>query len=98
MWDRGTYESRTTDDDDETVSVCEALDDGHLSVWLEGEQIRGGDALARVAAGKDERWLRVKMKDDAADARRDPTSTEEASVKTGRTLAEVADEAGRGGS
>ncbi|MCB9538674.1 MAG: DNA ligase [Myxococcales bacterium] len=91
VWDRGTYENRTTDDDDETIPVRRALDDGHLSVWLEGEKIRGGYALTRVATGDDERWLLVKMKDDAADARRNPTSTQSESVKTGRTLSEVAE-------
>lgn len=38
-------------------------------------------------------WLLTKRDDDQADARRNPTSTENKSVKTGRTLKEIADEA-----
>ena len=36
-----------------------------------------------------ERWLLVKMDDDEADARRNPSSTEPKSVKSGRTLEEI---------
>jgi hypothetical protein len=36
----------------------------------------------------------VKMKDDGADARRNPVSTEPASVLSGRTVEEVAREEG----
>ncbi|MDX1661954.1 MAG: DNA ligase, partial [Gemmatimonadota bacterium] len=44
-----------------------------------------------------ERWLLVKMDDESADARRNPTSTEPESVKTGRTVEEVAEEEGSAG-
>jgi len=67
----------------------EALDEGLLEVWLEGEKLRGGWALKRT---DDERWLLIKMDDEAADARRNPTSTEPLSVLTGRSLDEVREE------
>ena len=38
------------------------------------------------------RWLLVKMDDDEADARRNPTSTEPLSVKTRRDMNEIAKE------
>jgi hypothetical protein len=36
-------------------------------------------------------WLLVKMRDEAADARRDPRRPQSASVLSGRTLEQVAD-------
>ncbi|MFW6107974.1 MAG: hypothetical protein ACOC70_02115, partial [bacterium] len=51
-----------------------------------------GYALIRTGQGDDARWLLIKMKDDEADARRKPTTTERESVLSGRTLEEVAEE------
>jgi DNA ligase D-like protein (predicted 3'-phosphoesterase) len=92
VWDTGPYRilSRSAPD----ARLDEKLDRGHVTVWLEGEKIRGGFALTRVARGKEERWIFVKMKDEAADARRNPVQTQPESVLTGRTNDEVA-ESGR---
>lgn len=94
VWDAGTYRNLKEDEDDEgeTRSVADQLDDGHVTVWLEGEKIRGGYALQRIDSGDDERWLLVKMDDEEADARRNPISTEPESVLSGRTIEEVAEE------
>ena len=89
VWDAGTYRNLKEDDDGEPVPVEDQVADGHATVWLEGEKLAGGYALTRVATGDDERWLLVKMDDEEADARRNPVSTEPASVKTGRTIEEV---------
>jgi DNA ligase D-like protein (predicted 3'-phosphoesterase) len=94
VWDRGTYRNLTEDDDGDEVPVSEALAGGHLTVWLDGEKLRGGYALTRIGKGKDERWLLVKMDDAEADARRNPASTEPESVLSGRTVEEVAEEEG----
>ena len=48
----------------------------------------------RVAKKTDGRWLLIKMADAEADARRNPVRTERQSVKTGRTIDEVAEEEG----
>ena len=66
----------------------EAIKDGHSKFWLNGKKIKGGYAL--INTGK--RWLLVKMNDDEADARRNPTSTEPLSVKTRRDMNEIAKE------
>lgn len=97
VWDAGTYRNLKTDEDDNQVPLEDQIDDGHLTVWLKGEKITGGYALTRTATGKNERWILVKMDDDEADARRNPTSTEPESVLTGRTLEEVAEEEGADG-
>jgi DNA ligase D-like protein (predicted 3'-phosphoesterase) len=85
VWDAGKYRPLGEDHEKEdAVPVAKQLDRGHLSIWLDGEKLRGGYALNRIAKGKKERWLLVKMKDDQADARRKPVKTEPESVLSGR--------------
>lgn len=81
VWDIGTYRNLTTDRAGDEIPVDEAVERGHVAVWLEGKKLSGGYALTRTARG----WLLVKMKDDAADARRNPVSTQPESVLSGRT-------------
>jgi DNA ligase D-like protein (predicted 3'-phosphoesterase) len=87
IWDRGTY--RNLKEGSDAPSVAQQIEDGHVTIWLEGEKISGGYSLIRIATGDDERWLLVKMDDEEADARRNPVSTEPNSVKTGRSLDEI---------
>lgn len=54
-----------------------------------GKKLTGSYALTRVARGDKERWLLVKMKDDAADVRRNPVESEPESVITGKTIEEL---------
>lgn len=93
VWDTGTYRNLTEKGGKE-VPVDRAVRDGHVAVWLEGHKLRGGFALTRVATGKRERWLLVKMADEGADARRNPVKTEPQSMLTGRTIEAVRAEAG----
>lgn len=93
VWDAGTYSNQTERDGIE-LPVAEAIDAGHVSVWLEGEKLRGGYALTRIRSGKAEAWLLVKKRDEAADARRNPRSSRPESVVSGRRVEEVAAEAG----
>jgi DNA ligase D-like protein (predicted 3'-phosphoesterase) len=85
VWDAGTYRNL-----DEDRSMADALDAGHAKVWLEGEKLRGGWTLHRTNAGAKPQWLLIKRRDEGADARRNPQSTQPESVKTGRTVEEVA--------
>lgn len=93
IWDRGHY--RNLKEGDDRPSIAEQLKEGHATVWLEGEKLRGGYALIRTHLEQGEGWLLVKMEDEAADARRNPTSTEPESVVSGRTLEEINREAGK---
>lgn len=92
VWDAGPYTNLKMDGDGGPVPIEHQLDDGHVTVWLHGEKIQGGYALIRTDGGRRERWLLVKMDDGAADARRNPASTEPESVLTGRTVEEVTEE------
>jgi DNA ligase D-like protein (predicted 3'-phosphoesterase) len=90
VWDAGTFRNLRTDEDDEEIPLRECLEEGQVEVWLRGEKISGGYALVRTDADDDgERWLLVKMDDDQADARRNPVSTEPASVLSGRDLEDI---------
>jgi DNA ligase D-like protein (predicted 3'-phosphoesterase) len=80
VWDTGTYRPLS----DEPVEA--ALKRGHLSVWLEGHKLRGGWTLQRTRGGVKPQWLLIKRRDEHADPRRDPTTTEPQSVVSGRTL------------
>jgi len=95
IWDRGTFENRTRDDDDEPVPLDKAVEQGHVVVNLDGEKLSGGYAFQRADVGDDdeENWLLVKTRDDAADARRRPTSTQEDSAASGRSMQEIAEDA-----
>lgn len=91
IWDRGIYRNlkEDKDEDQDPPGLAEQLEDGHATIWLEGEKLRGGYALIRTGKGEDARWLLIKMDDEGADARRNPTSTEPDSVISGRSLEEI---------
>ena len=80
VWDRGTYENLRAE------PMAAAVAAGHASFWLEGEKLRGGWSL-RHTGGR--QWLLVKRRDEEADARRRPVSTQPRSVLTGRTIDEL---------
>lgn len=93
VWDTGTYRNLRAQKGSASVGMQDALDDGLVEVWLDGEKLRGGYALKRTGKGDKPHWLAVKMRDEEADARRNPVSTEPDSVKTGRALDEIAGDA-----
>jgi len=78
LWDAGTYRPLTEG------SVSAALDDGHLSFWLEGKKLRGGWTLQRTSEGAKPQWLLIKRRDDGVGA----TPGAE-SVRSGRTIDEI---------
>jgi bifunctional non-homologous end joining protein LigD len=57
IWDRGTWRPITEG------SVKRALDEGHLSFWLDGEKLRGGWTLQRTSDGDKPQWLVIKRRD-----------------------------------
>jgi DNA ligase D-like protein (predicted 3'-phosphoesterase) len=87
VWDRGTFRNLRADKEgEEKRSLAESLEEGKIEVWLQGEKLRGGFALIHTGQDGDDRWMLVKMKDEGADARRNPTSTEPRSVISDATL------------
>jgi DNA ligase D-like protein (predicted 3'-phosphoesterase) len=80
VWDEGSY--RALDGD---------LDGGHLAFALDGTKLQGGFALTRTGS---DRWILVKMRDAEARDGSDVVAERPESVRSGRTIAEVADDDG----
>jgi DNA ligase D-like protein (predicted 3'-phosphoesterase) len=98
VWDAGSYENKTTQDG-EVVAIGDALDNGHAAICLHGRKLSGGYVLQRIKKdGDKQHWLVIKQDDEYADARRNPVSTEPESVKSGKTIEQVADEVVRASS
>jgi bifunctional non-homologous end joining protein LigD len=92
VWDTGTFENVSRHRGEE-IGAEDALERGHLVVWLHGEKLTGGYALTRFRTrDTGENWLLVKENDEGADRRRKPAKTQPESVLSGRTNAEVAEE------
>jgi len=85
VWDNGTYRNL-----DEDTSMAEALQRGHAAFWLDGRKLTGGWTLQRIRDGAKPQWLLIKRRDEGADARRNPQSTQPESVKSGRTIEDLA--------
>ncbi len=88
VWDTGHYRN-LTEKKGAAIPMGQAVEHGHVKIWLEGKKLRGGYALTRFRKGKDESWLLVKADDVEADARRNPVASEPQSVLSGRTLEEI---------
>lgn len=88
VWDTGPYKNMT-EKNGKTVPIDDAIEHGHLAVWLEGKKLRGGFALTRFRKGPREQWLLVKMKDEGADPDNDPLVDQPQSVLSARTLEEI---------
>ncbi|EDY58909.1 MULTISPECIES: DNA polymerase ligase N-terminal domain-containing protein [Streptomyces] len=90
VWDRGTYEPLSHDRQGRPVDFAESLERGHATFRLHGTKLRGQYALTRFRA---DNWLLVKTAEGrAARGHGTPDPRRARSVRTGRTLAQVAAE------
>jgi bifunctional non-homologous end joining protein LigD len=87
VWDRGTFANMKED-----KGFAESLEEGHATILLEGEKLRGGFALLRTGGGGKPRWLFFKMKDGEARPGSDVAEEMPGSVLTGRSLEQVAED------
>ena len=92
LWDRGTWISQSTTDPERDLSR------GNLKVCFDGKRMKGGWALVRLRdrdtgfrRNPRHNWLLIKEKDDEARPG-DPEAlaSQTTSVKSGRTLEEIA--------
>lgn len=91
VWDIGNYRNLTVHDG-EQVPMSQAVEAGHLVVWLDGDKLTGAYALTKAKLAGGEQWLLVKKDDEGADRRRKPAKTQPESVLTGRTNEDLASE------
>ena len=87
LWDQGTWEPR--------LDVDQGLRDGQLKLNLHGKRLQGGWALVRLRGRKGDRgkenWLLIKERDDFVRVEKKPlVEREKTSVKSGRTMEEIA--------
>ncbi|MET7732234.1 DNA polymerase ligase N-terminal domain-containing protein [Streptomyces sp. NPDC005402] len=89
VWDRGTYEPLSHDRRGRPVDFATSLEQGHATFRLRGTKLRGGYALTRF---REDNWLLVKTAEGRTRGPCTPDPRRARSVRTGRTLAQVADE------
>jgi DNA ligase D-like protein (predicted 3'-phosphoesterase) len=95
VWDRGVFQNISETRRGEPMELSEAIEKGDVKIFMLGEKIRGAYALVRTGpAGDREKWLLIKKRDEGADARRRPTSSQPESVLSGRTIEQVLKEEG----
>jgi len=96
VWDRGTYEPLSHDRRGRPVDFAESLERGHATFRLHGAKLRGEYALTRFQGRNGEdAWLLVR-KGPAGAGHGTPAPRRARSVRTGRTLAQVAADGGEG--
>ncbi|MEU1480681.1 DNA polymerase ligase N-terminal domain-containing protein [Streptomyces sp. NPDC005760] len=89
VWDRGTYEPLSHDRQGHPVDFARSLADGHARFRLHGRKLRGEYALTRF---REDNWLLVKTAAGRARGHGAPNPRRARSVRSGRTLAQVAPE------
>jgi bifunctional non-homologous end joining protein LigD len=92
VWDTGTYRN-LTEQRHKSVPVEEAVERGHVTFWLDGQKLHGAYALTRTGGRGRDSWILVKVRDELADSSADPVSDRPESVRSGRTVEQVAAEA-----
>ncbi len=95
VWDEGTYHppavEKMTRSEQEALLVRQ-LESGKLSFVLKGQKLAGEFTLFKMKGRGESTWMLIKKKDDWAAA--DDVLANEASIKSGKTLEEVALENG----
>lgn len=95
VWDEGTYELSNAEDltrqEQETV-LLQALKKGRLSFVMHGKKLQGEFTLMKMHGKGERTWLLVKKNDDFSST--EDITLDEKSVKTGKTIVDVAHENG----
>ena len=93
VWDRGVFQNISETRKGVQMELDEAIEKGDVKLFMLGEKIKGAYALVRTSKpGDREQWLLIKKRDEGADARRRPTSSQPKSVLSGRTIEQVLEE------
>ncbi len=94
VWDRGTYVERGSKGrKDSETAMRDGLAEGHITFVLDGEKLKGEFALIKLKKDPSQKaWLLVKKRDDHSSVKRSDKPND-LSVKTGRTLEQIAEQA-----
>lgn len=88
IWDHGTFDN-IKEKDGKAVSLKQCYKNGQIEVDLHGKKLQGDYALIRTAPEEAKKWLLIKMRDEHADARRNPVNSQPESVVSGKTIEEI---------
>jgi bifunctional non-homologous end joining protein LigD len=92
VWDYGTYTAANEDDDPE-AALRAGFRKGDFKFRLRGKRLKGTWVLVRTKGRGDRsrqnQWLLIKHRDEAADPDTDPTRAYQTSARTGRTMDEI---------
>ncbi len=88
VWDTGTYDN-IKQKNGVIVPLKQCYKDGQIEIFLHGKKLIGGYALIRTESDEKNKWLLIKMRDEYADARRNPVSSEPESVLSGKTIEQI---------
>ncbi|RYZ22596.1 MAG: DNA ligase, partial [Chitinophagaceae bacterium] len=95
VWDEGTYELSDAEDltrkEQENI-LLQALQKGRLSFVMHGQKLQGEFTLMKMHGKGERTWLLVKKNDDFSST--EDITLNEKSVKTGKTIVDVAHENG----
>lgn len=93
IWDYGTY-TAAADAGDAEAALRAGYRKGDFKFVLRGKRLTGSWVLVRTKGRGDrsrqEQWLLIKHRDEAADPGSAPTETYQTSARSGRTMDEIA--------
>ena len=95
VWDEGNYEAMDHEEDSvkkQEKTLLEELGKGDVKIVLHGEKLKGAFALVRMKGRGENTWLLIKKNDDEASTA--DVTKKDRSVKTKRTLNQIANETG----
>jgi bifunctional non-homologous end joining protein LigD len=94
LWDSGTYVERSSSSRKESeAAMIKNFEKGHITFVLNGEKLKGEFALIQLKKDKSQKaWLLVKKRDEYSTYKKSEMPND-LSVKTNRTLEEIAEEA-----
>jgi bifunctional non-homologous end joining protein LigD len=95
VWDEGTYVAMGFEEEPikkQEKILLEEMKKGDVKIVLHGEKLKGAFALVKIKGRGENAWLLIK-KQDAAATDKDVTRKDK-SVKTNRTLTQIAKDAG----
>ncbi len=87
VWDTGTFETSG-------APFAEQIEKGYAEFVIHGQKLNGGWKLLQWAAKGPANWLLIKRSDEFADRETDVTVAAPGSALTGRSMEEIAAEAG----
>ena len=95
VWDEGTYTAMGFEEEPvkkQEKILLEEMKKGDVKIVLYGQKLKGAFALVKIKGRGENAWLLIKKQDDAA-TDKDVTKKDK-SVKTNRTLIQIAEDAG----